>query len=204
VKERGLSCHSDVVCLRDSSTPAEELFEGVLLTAADEWEQRKVSYIGRIFAGLSFDDSISPADASFLLRIADRLTYEQLVLLAFWQDAQDPERPFDREVQSALVRVAEGMSRPTEMILAEMNDLDAAGLIGVRNSDGDLTRVTSTAGGLGGFQPSLTGTDLTKLRLTEIGATLYRLMELDRIPDEDLWTVAGALHGQRSTLRDRG
>lgn len=182
----------------NSSSPAEELLEGVLLTAADEWEQQKVPYIGRIFAGLSFDDSISPADASFLLRMADRLTYQQLVLLAFWQAAQDRERPFDRDVQSAAIRVTEGKSRPTEMILAEMNDLDAAGLIGVRNSDGDITRVTSTMGGLGGFQPSLTGTDLTQLRLTEIGATLYRLMELNRIPDDDLSMIARALHGEPS------
>jgi hypothetical protein len=187
-----------------SSTPADELFEGVLLTAADEWEHRKVPYIGRIFAGLSFDASIGAADASFLLRIADRLTYQQLVLLSFWQKAQDSDGLFAREVQSAVVRVTEGMSRPTEMILAEMNDLDAAGLIGVRNSSGDLVRVTSTAGGLGGFQPSLTGTDLTQLQPTQIGATLCRLMELDRIPDEDLQIIGRALHGQSARDGDRG
>jgi hypothetical protein len=44
----------------DRASPAEELFEGVLRTAADEWEQRKVPYVGRIFAGLSFDESVSP------------------------------------------------------------------------------------------------------------------------------------------------
>ena len=45
----------------DAPSPADEILEGVLRTAADEWEQRKVPYIGRIFASVSFNPSIRPS-----------------------------------------------------------------------------------------------------------------------------------------------
>ncbi len=135
----------------DTPSPAEEILDGVLRTAADEWEQRKVPYIGRIFGTVSFDPSISPPDASYLLKLAERLTYQQVVLLAFWEAARDEKSTFRREVVSAGLRAAEGISRPTATILAEMNDLATAGLLGVRNSEGQLVRVNETWGGLAGF-----------------------------------------------------
>lgn len=138
---------------------------------------------------------MSPSDASYLLKLADRLTYQQIVLLAFWQAAQDEERPYQQEVMSASIRVGEGRSRPTATILAEMNDLAGAGLLGVINSDGQLVGVGETIGGLGGFQTYGGGVDLTTVQLTEMGKNLYRLMGLDQVPDDHLMRVARALHG---------
>jgi hypothetical protein len=179
----------------DEPSPAEELLEGVLRTAADEWEHRKVPYIGRMFATVSFDSSISPSDANYLLKLADRLTYQQVVLLAFWEAAQNEERPYRQEVMSASIRKDEGRSRPTATILAEMNDLATAGLLGVTNSDGQLVRVGETIGGLGGFQTYGGGVHLTAVQLTSMGGALYRLMGLDQVPDDDLERIAQALHG---------
>lgn len=78
--------------------------------------------IGRIFGALGFDPSVSPSDAGYLLKLADRLTYQEVVLVGFWEAAQDENRPYQQEVMSASVRVGEGRSRPTDTILAEMND----------------------------------------------------------------------------------
>ncbi len=179
----------------ERASAAEEILEGVLRTAAEEWEQRKVPYVGSIFGTLSFDESISPADASYQLKLADRLTYQQVVLVAFWEAAQDDERPYRQEVMSVSARLSEGRSRPTPTILAEMNDLATTGLLGVVNSEGQLVRVGDTVGGLGGFQTYGGGVDLATVRLTEMGNTLYRLMSLDQVPDDDLLAVARALHG---------
>jgi hypothetical protein len=179
----------------DDPSPAGEVLEGVLRTAADEWEQRKVPYIGRMFATVSFDPSISPSDANYLLKLADRLTYQQVVLLAFWEAAQDEKRSYRQEVMSASIRKDEGRSRPTALILAEMNDLAAAGLLGVINSDDQLVRVGETIGGLGGFQTFGGGVRLTIVQLTDMGQSLYRLMALDQVPDADLTSIARALHG---------
>jgi hypothetical protein len=167
----------------------------VLRTAADEWERRKVPYIGRIFGKLGFDASVSPANAAYLLKLADRLTYQQVVLLAFWEAAEDEKRPYQHEVQSAYIQTQEGRSRPTETILAEMNDLATAGLLGVVNSEGQPVRVGETIGGLGGFGTYGGGVDLTAVRLFGSGKTLYRLMGLDQIPHDDLMRIARALHG---------
>jgi hypothetical protein len=148
-----------------------------------------------MFATVSFDPSISPSDANYLLKLTDRLTYQQLVLLSFWEAAQDDTRPYQREVMSASIRKDEGRSRPTAMILAEMNDLATAGLLGVTNSDGHQVRIGETIGGLGGFQTYGSGVHLTAVQLTDMGQTRYRLMGLDEIPDADLVTIAKGLHG---------
>ena len=175
----------------DEPSPAEEILEGVLRTAADEWEQRKVPYIGRMFAAVSFDPSISPAEANYLLKLADRLTYQQLALLAFWEAAQDPNRPYKQEVSSVAARLTEGRGGPTEAIVAELQDLASARLLGVINSAGSLVVVGETIGGREGIAHWA----LPSLQLTELGKTLYRLMGLHRVPDPDLMRIARALHG---------
>jgi hypothetical protein len=187
----------------DEPSPAEEILEGVLRTAADEWEQRKVPYIGRIFATLSFDSSVSPSDASYLLRLADRLTYQEVVLLAFWEAAQDEAQPYRQEVMSVSVRGAEGRSRPSAAILAQMNDLATAGLLGAVNSDGQVVRMSETWGGLSGFRTYGGRAEFTTTQLTDMGKTLYRLMGLDQVPHEDLTQIARALHGATMERRSQ-
>jgi hypothetical protein len=180
----------------DRGSPAEEILEGVLRTAAQEWEERKVPYIGRIFATVSFDSSVTPSDASYLLKLADRLTYQQIVLLAFWRAARDENRPYQREVMSAAVRVAEGRSRPTATILAEINDLAATGLLGLVSAEGEAgVAPGGVIEGLTAFGTFGGGTNLTSVTLTDMGARLHRLMGLDQVPDADLEEIAKALHG---------
>jgi hypothetical protein len=181
--------------MASGESSADELLEGVLRTAADEWEQRKVPYIGRLFGTLCFDAAISPSEANYLLKLAGRLTYQQLLLLAFWEAAQDPDRPYKQEAMSAGIRVAEGVSRPTGTILSEMNDLGSAGLLGVVASSGQVVPPSATVGGLGGFGTWGGEVDLTTMQLTDMGRALYRLMGLDQVPDAELEQVASALHG---------
>lgn len=179
----------------DHESPAGEILEGVLRTAADEWEQRKVPYIGRIFAMLSFDPSVSPSDANYLLKLAERLTYQQVVLLAFWEAAQDPKRPYKKEVMSAGLRQAEGHSRPKATILAEINDLASRGLVGVVPEGESVVPEEATIAGLEAFGTFGGRVDLTRVGLTNMGRTLYRLMGLDEVPDRDFQEIALALHG---------
>lgn len=178
----------------DDASPAEEILEGVFRTAADEWEERKVPYIGRIFGMLSFDPSVTPSDASYLLKLSDRLTYQQVVLLAFWEAAQDSSRPYEREVMSASIRLGEGRSHPTAMILTEMNDLASVGLLGLASTQ-DLLPPEIPGLPAFGTSPGSPGVRLNNVRLTDMGETLYRLMGLDKVPDQDLEQVAKALHG---------
>jgi hypothetical protein len=176
-----------------AESPADELLEGVLRTASAEWEGRKVPYYGRLFAGVSFDTTVSPAEASYLLRLANRLTYRQVALLAFWERVQRPVRAFGQAaVVDLTIHAGEPGNTPRESVVAEMDELAAANLLGVA-ADGDVARVGSTFGSSGGFA----GVEPNKVRLTGLGATLHRLMELDRIPDDELTDqILSALQGK--------
>lgn len=65
-----------------AASPAEELFEAVLIKARDEYESRKLKYLGLFFGNLAFTESVAPTTAHLLLRHAQRLTYRQFVLLS--------------------------------------------------------------------------------------------------------------------------
>jgi hypothetical protein len=63
----------------------EELLEGVLLTAGESWEERKVRHLGLLYAFLIFQ----PYDIAlghYLIQLARRLTYRQYQCLALVGD----------------------------------------------------------------------------------------------------------------------
>lgn len=180
----------------DGESPADELFEGVLRTAADEWEQRKVPYVGRIFAGLSFDPSVSPADGTYLIKLAERLTYQQVVLLAFWEAARVSDRPYEQGVVALAVHRAEAGGSPSPTLLAEMDDLGSAGLLGVATND-EVVTPAATIGFPGAFG-TFGRADLNTVRLTSMGQRLHRLMGLDHVPESDLEAILSALRGEHA------
>lgn len=63
-------------------SPAEEIFEGVLLAAKQEHEQLKLPYLANFYSNLVFMPYIKKAEANFLLSIAESLTYRQFCLLS--------------------------------------------------------------------------------------------------------------------------
>jgi hypothetical protein len=66
--------------------PSQELLEGVLLKATSEYEERKVRYLGALYASVVFEPSASPASANSFLRTVDSMTYGELVCLALITD----------------------------------------------------------------------------------------------------------------------
>jgi hypothetical protein len=63
---------------------ADELLEAVLVRAQHDHEERKVKHLGWLYASVVFSRQLSPSDADYLLEVAARLTYRQLVLLALF------------------------------------------------------------------------------------------------------------------------
>jgi hypothetical protein len=61
---------------------AEEIFEGVLFAAEREYEEKKVKFVGNIYANILFYPSIDRAKANFLLRLAQGLSYRQLCIVS--------------------------------------------------------------------------------------------------------------------------
>jgi len=68
---------------------AEEIFEGVLLKAKNEHEEKKTRILGNIFANTAFTMSFSAGEANYLLKIIDNLTYRDLCILALVKRKDD-------------------------------------------------------------------------------------------------------------------
>jgi hypothetical protein len=73
-----------------------------------------------------------------------------------------------------------------------MNDLANAGLLGVSTDEGEVVPPSAIWAGTAGFR----GIDLYRMRPTDMGHRLHRLMGLGRIGDEDLEAVLSALRSE--------
>jgi hypothetical protein len=150
---------------------SDELLEGVLMQAAASYEQRKVILLGHLFDGIAFDPSVSVAEGHYLLKLADRLTYRQLVALAVLADEANAPA-----LAEAAYRRDEGAVRPSPSLALEIDDLADQGVIAVRVQGKDeLARPGELFGSAGpaSMHP------FQDLKPWPVGATLLRLMRLD-------------------------
>lgn len=60
---------------------ASEVFEGILLVAKSTYEEKKLEMLSNMFSNIAFDESISSAIANQLVKLADDLTYRQLLII---------------------------------------------------------------------------------------------------------------------------
>lgn len=68
----------------DNRSTAKEVFEGVVLAAQREAEEKKVRFHGNLLANLAFDQDVDRSQANFLIRLGEDLSYRQLCLLALF------------------------------------------------------------------------------------------------------------------------
>lgn len=68
---------------------AERILEAVVRAACETHEDRKAERLGELYAFLAFNSDITIAHASYLIELAKRLTYQQLLLLGLFSS----ERP---------------------------------------------------------------------------------------------------------------
>lgn len=61
---------------------ADEVLEGVLLKAKNENQEKKLKFLGNLYANIAFSPDISSAMAAFLLKTAESLTYRQFCFLS--------------------------------------------------------------------------------------------------------------------------
>jgi len=157
-------------------SPAEELLEGALLQAADSYEERKVPLLGNLYAELAFAAEVDRPTANYLLLLARRLTYRQLVLMAcLWKREAMPE---------ALLR-ADSVSFDDAQSI-EVDELERLGLVGRGDPGGTPKRGGATFVDAGSLDPR-------KLTLTAPGAVLYRLMDLGTIDPQSRQELYAAL-----------
>lgn len=74
----------------DERAAYEEILEGTLLTAQKEYEEKKLEYLGNLYANIPFEEAVDSRMANMLLKIASELTYRQYVILYVVDMLQDP------------------------------------------------------------------------------------------------------------------
>jgi len=155
---------------------ADELLEGILLQAANAYQERKLRYLGAILPSLAVRSDVSPADGHWLARLADRLSWRQLVVLAIFADPPEQmlaEREYDWDQRQS--------AGPTGGMSEEATELANLGLLGYADSDGDLARIGVTFEGASGIWT----VPRNRWRLTDQGRLLVEVARLDEVPSAE-------------------
>ena len=160
---------------------AAELVEGVLISAQREHEEMKIPYLGNLLANIAFHDWISRGEANLLLRLADRLSYRQLCLLAL----------FGRKAEFPNLRDGTFVKELREVEKSEREELvELIGLLVEAEELFDLGMVTQERRVIFAHGEGLNPANAMLFRY---GAALYDLMELRDVPRDELEPLAATL-----------
>jgi hypothetical protein len=155
-----------------SRSDAEEVAESVLMKSQREPEEKKIPFMGYLFAAVAFDPNVSAQMAHQILKTTEQLTYRQLCLLKLAVGKSEfalrnhDYRNYDGDIAKELYQV-----------LYECLDLSHRALI---HFGGEVV-----------FGP----TDVKPGRMTiqGLGVDIFTLMKLELIPDEELVPIAKQL-----------
>jgi hypothetical protein len=105
---------------------SEEILEGTILNAQKEYEERKVKFLGNLYANISTNTEISREHANQLLRTANNLSYRQFCILQLLFIKSSNNQIIEEKVRGLEDRKVEKVD-----IIAELRDLQQRGLITV-------------------------------------------------------------------------
>jgi len=156
---------------------AEEIFEGVLLAAQREHEEKKLQFYGNLVANIAFRSDIDRAYANLLITQGEDISYRQMCLLAIFR------RVDNSSLRQEDYQNSGNISEAKIALLQEIYDLYSQRLLDLSDTD-DLPM-------WGSFR--LESLNPGKINVQGIGITLYNLMELWRIESQDLETIVALL-----------
>ena len=141
---------------------SEEIFEGVILGAQKEYEERKVKFLGYLYANICINSEISREHANQLIRTINILSYRQLCLLQLFQ-----KKAFENiiEIDNIKIDVVD--------IITEIRDLNQKGLL-------------SMTARLYDVNDNSIPIPISDIKITDFGALFCKLLSLDEITDEEL------------------
>lgn len=154
---------------------ADEIIEGVLIAAQREHEERKIPFMGRLLANIAFDASVDRAQANFLIRTAESLSYRALCLIFVASRASVLQLR-----ETSYINFHEKQTPEFVSIITETYDLVSKGLI----NNGKHIAVDAL-----GLTPR-------EFRPQGVGHKLYQLMELESLSEHSSeWLYLARLFG---------
>jgi len=148
---------------------AEEILEGTLLVAQREYEERKLKYLAKLYANIAFSTDITAPTASFLIKLAEKMTYRQILILHCVAIARYSSVPMG--LRKKAYQSVSGLANVT--IAAEIFDLYRSNILMSSEVIFDSAGINPSALSIGGY-----------------GAHLCNLMELNTISGGDSDTLA--------------
>ncbi len=162
---------------------AEEIFEGVLLKAKNEHEEKKTKILGNIFANTAFFPGFSVGEANHLLRIAESLTYRQMCILSLVKRKDEIQGiNLREETYTDYWEVGEKIIPfETASTVQEAYEMYGFGLILYKDKTNK-----------GSFWSLTEWTDIAPngLELTPMGKRYYQVMGLGDVSEKDIKEVA--------------
>lgn len=131
----------------DLRPEAESLLEGVLREAAASFDERKVRVLARFYAALEYDESVSSADAYYLLRQIGQMTYRQIVALSVVAQRDKYERELSTANRGQVQASGLDLRRPHPTLDPELAELADRGLLGI-SSGARIVRMRETFDGI--------------------------------------------------------
>lgn len=151
-------------------TSAEELYEGILIKAKNEFQEKKIKHVGAIFANCIFTKDVTPEDVNHLLSAVEKLTYRKLRIIALYGKKEYifPERNIMKDPYIWYDNISFSLS--TRAVLQDIFELGNFGII-------DFQRLHVTD------HLSLTP---ERFQLTDLGEQYFELMGLDEISPQEM------------------
>lgn len=120
----------------DGRSAADEVLEGTLRRAQDEYQEKKVALLGNFYANVAFSPGVTVEEANYYLRLFDDLTYRQLCVICLL--FMKPYQSELSELRKGDYRAnTQGMSADTLTLLQEIFGLYNRGLVACRTVQGE-------------------------------------------------------------------
>ena len=158
---------------QDDRATAKEVFEGVVLAAQREAEEKKVQLYGNLLANLAFDQNIDRGQANFLIRLGEDFSYRQLCLMSLF-------------AQNTLVLGGNNrLSLRTDSYRNDPSRLSNLDLLALLQEAYDLYQRGIVNNG-GDAMIAVADANPSEMSLYGVGVSLYNLMELWEVSYDDL------------------
>lgn len=170
---------------------SDEIIDGVIFGVLSEHEEKKIEYIGNIYSAACFNELMTVDLLNHLVKIANDLTYSQMVLLAiFARNGQPDKHQLRMDDYSGLDRYSgneipnEETSIYTDHYLLQSYELAEHGFLRKPFIDhpGAYERLD---------QPAIIAPGI--LELTKFGQAAYLAMGLSNIPEEEQLAIVSFL-----------
>jgi len=172
--DKNLPLRSDNFFVQDpviDRSEADEILEGTLIAAKNEHEEKKLKYYGSLVANIAFHPEVDLNQANFLLKVAERLSYNQICILVLFSRKSRFNYPLSQQQPIHLSDLKK------VVLFQEIRELKKLEL---------LKSTSESLVGTENVRPSM-------LVLDMLGEKLYEMMNLEELAVPDIEKMADLL-----------